>query len=419
MTFVGRRPRDEIRTAARRIATVAPPEAEPSHRAYRWRVKTCVARLASRMPVRELYHRCLGAFPKVVKESVLELMSDGYHPRMPVAADDMAIRGAPTPWEDDELDLIDSQWYFDASSAGRVLSFLPEGAKSVVALGTPTVAALAAARVPEVQLLDNSPRFQPGGQAPAWADLRKIEVRWCDLDDKPVSDITRADMVVMDPPWHLENYQAWLRTAVQACVVGGLLAVVMPQPLTNRKAQSERRELRRILRGIGRVTIKPNILSYVTPSFEEPVLDTDGLRFLRRWRRADLALVQVQRPEVAWESPRIGNLTWNHRWMEGRIVRTWGETAGGSSVPVIAPADPLAGYRLASVGRTYLRSSGINLVTSRGRAAIVTHWGRLPEILDLLEDGLPVDVAAKAALPEAPASDLAALITTLSILLER
>jgi hypothetical protein len=413
MTFTSWRTRVDARARPRAVA-----EGERSKWLYRSRVKARVARLVPRVPVKELYHRSLGAFPKVVKEALLELMTCGYQVP-PLAPADAQELGDLAPWEDDELDLIDSQWYFDQPSAELILSFMPEGARSVVALGTPTVAAAAAAAgIPRVQLFDISLSFQPGGHAPAWADLKKIDVEACDLDEEPVTDIDPADVVVMDPPWHLENYQAWLQTAVRACKVGGLLAVALPQPLTNRKAQSELRELHRILSGIGRVIVKPGILSYVTPSFELPVLDIDGLGFLRRWRPADLALVRAERPEVTWESAGVGNLVWSCRRVEGRVVRTWGETRS-PAVPVITPADPSIGYRLASVGRSYLRSSGINLVTSRGRAAVVNRWGRLPEILDLLQNGYPVDVAAKTALLGVPDADHETLTVTIRTLLER
>jgi hypothetical protein len=392
---------------------------EFSRLAYRWRVTKHVARLIPSVSVTELYHSCLGAFPAVVKESLLALRVPDYRPRAGTT-DVSAVPGERAPWEDEELDIVDFQWFFDVPSVERILSFLPDAANSsLAALGAPTVAALAAARVREVQLADISPRFQPGGNAPAWLDTGKITIRACDLD-QPVTGLAPADMVVMDPPWHLEHYLAWLRTAVATCKPGGLLAVALPQPLTNRKAEYEIVELSKILRRIGEVTVIRDALSYVTPSFEAPVLAGDGLESLRRWRRADLAMVKVGHPFAVWDAPMIVKPQWTYRWLEGQVVRSWGEAAASDpATPVIAPADASGRYRLTSVGRSYLWSSGINLVTSRGRAAVVSRWGRLPQILDRIGDGLPPEAAIKDVLSGAPNRALDELTATILTLLDR
>lgn len=385
---------------------------------YRWRVTEHVAWLLPRMSVTDLYHSCLGAFPAVVKQSLLDLNVPDYRPR-PATADGGTAPMEAAPWENEELDVIDYQWFFDVPSVERILSFLPEGVTSLAALGAPTVAALAASRVRRVQLADVSPRFQPGGHAPAWFATEKITVWSCNLD-KPVTGIAPADMVVMDPPWHLEHYLAWLRNAVAVCNPGGVLAVALPQRLSKHKTEYDRRELAKILRRIGKVTLKPGALTYVTPSFEATVLDADGLGSLRRWRRADLVLIRVEHPDAAWEAPDIDKPQWTYRWLEGQVVRTWHEAEPSDPpLPVIAPADPEHGYRLASVGRNYLGSSGINLVTSRGRAAVVKPWGRLPQVLDLIADGYAVGVAVKAALPGVPAGDRDELTATIVTLLDR
>lgn len=385
---------------------------------YRYRVTARVARLMPRISVTDLYHSCLGAFPAVVKQSLLTLQAPEYRPQS-APAEGGTLSSDPAPWEDEELDIVDFQWFFDVRSAERILSYLPAGAGSLTALGTPTVAARAASRIRGVQLVDFSPRFEYGDHVPPWLDIEKIKVWRCDLDQS-VASIAPADMVVMDPPWHLENYLAWLRTAVAVCKPGGLLAVALPQPLTNRRAEVEFGRLRKLLRRIGEVTVERGALSYVTPSFETPVLDADGLGSLRRWRLADLALVRVQHPAVTWDAPGNDKPAWKYRWLEGRVVRTWGEPAtSDASVPVVRSADPAHPYRLRSVGQNYLWSSGINLVTSRGRAAVVKPWGRLPQILDLMAEGYAPAVAVKTALPGAPAGDRDELTATILTLLDR
>jgi hypothetical protein len=226
-----------------------------------------------------------------------------------------------------------------------------------------------------------------------------------------------VDVIVMDPPWYLDHYRAWLHTAVDACRIGGTICVVLPQILTNRRSVVDRQELLRILRSIGHVSLRPDLLSYVTPSFERAVLDAKGIGHLARWRRADLALVRVRQKRLPYEFEPVPDDEWRYREIGGRIVRSLWECTGEQGMPVIEPADEAIGYRLSSVSRCYLRSSGVNLITSRGGAAVVRRWGRLPMILDLLRDGQPPSAAVRTALPTAAAGDQEELAATLELIL--
>ncbi len=86
-------------------------------------------------------------------------------------------------------------------------------------------------------------------------------------------------------------------------------------------------------------------------------------------------------------------------------------------MPVIGPADATSGYRLSSVSRFYLRASGINLITSQGGVAVVSRWGQLPLILDLLRDGYSASAAVKTALPDVGPHDQQKLAETLETIL--
>jgi hypothetical protein len=236
----------------------------------------------------------------------------------------------------------------------------------------------------------------------------------------------------MDPPWYIENYRAWLHSAVASCRDGGLIAVAMPQVLTNTRSVPERDEILQLLGLIGPVKMMENVLTYVTPSFELAVLEADDLQFLRRWRRADLALVTVECRELPNEFPRVRDIEWVYRDVRGRVVRSCYETENSSGLPIIkptnprgeswatSPADPRMEYRLTGVGRNYLWSCGANLVTSRGRAAAVQRWGALPRILDRLQEDedCDLDSAVRDELPGVSAEDCKPLVDILRTLLE-
>jgi hypothetical protein len=419
MTVVDQRQRADFRQrVARRLTEAFRLFGNLPRSEYRMILAELVATLASAwLPDSEVYGMSQGAFPTVVKETLAELalgapsVVQQWHGGQPLAPE-------AAPWEDEELDPVDAQWYFDLASVDRIVSHIPHDARSVVALGTPTVAAAVASERPrcEVTLVDISPCFM-SHDVPGWVRGRGIDFVTHNLDEKPYTGVEDADVVVMDPPWYIENYRAWLHSAVATCRKGGLIAVVLPQLLTNRRSLPERAEVEGYLRAIGLVTVLPGALRYVTPSFELPILAAEGLDHLHRWRRADLALVRVRKRELPYGFPTLTDIEWRHRVVSNLVVRSYGESEHGCPVPVVEPTQDGRGYLLAGVGRNYLWSSDANLVTSRGRAATVRHWGRLPHILDLLEAGVPLEQSVAQAGLSLP--DRQPLVGTLRTLLDR
>jgi hypothetical protein len=443
MTVAAQRPRAEVRSVARWVVRTI--QLYGSNLLPWFEYRSIVAEVvttlaASCVPAAAVYRMSLGAFPTLVKETLeapdlpgLDVLPlpPGDEPVLPepvpCAADGLAS-GEPAPWEDDELDPVDAQWYFDLPSVRLITTVFPAGTASVVALGTPTVAAVAAESVPHVTLVEISPRFCTP-DLPSWVDGRDVATVSHNLDEKRFEGTGDADVVVMDPPWYIENYRAWLHSAVASCRVGGLIAVALPQVLTNRRSVPEREKILELLRFIGPVEMMENVLTYVTPSFELAVLEADDLQFLRRWRRADLALVTVKRRWLPYEFPSVRDIHWVYREVRGRVVRSCHEPEHGSGLPVIGPTnpgtehwqtDPRMEYRLTGVGRNYLWSSGANLVTSRGRAAAVQRWGALPRILDRLQEDedCDLDSAVQDELHGVSAEDCKPLVDILRTLLE-
>lgn len=335
----------EMRMLARRLAAMRGGALTSTE--YRSIVINRVTKLAQRLlPEAELYRRSLGVFPTIVRES-LDVLPERISPAARAANTGASAKTLDdgTAWADYESDPVDAQWYFDMPSVQRLLSALPAGAQSVLALGVPSLCGSAARIMGEVRVLDRSnvlARWSPG-LAGAAEDGGLEVVAW-DLDAKPYLDATGMGVIVMDPPWYLEHYRAWLHTAVEACRIGGTICVVLPQILTNRRSVVDRRELLAILRSIGHVSLKPDLLLYVTPSFERAVLDAKGIGHLARWRRADLARIRVRRKRLPYEFEPVPDNEWNYREISGRIVRSLWERVGEQGLPVIAPADAATGY---------------------------------------------------------------------------
>ncbi len=401
--------RSDMRRATRRIAALAAMDGRLSRKEYESVIADLVTRRGKGLVAEaEFYCRFLGAFPVLVKLVMLGLMRDG-RITAPLAQPDVRDSVERAPWEYDEFDLVEYEWYFDQQSVRIILQQFPSDSRSLVSLGVPTIVPSASAAGYRVTLIDRSPSLLHkhldlrGDGAAHRAEL----VEW-DLGRAPYVKAESADIVVMDPPWYLEHYQAWLHTAIAACKAGGLLMLALPQALTNRRTFFERSELLTTLNRIGPTQIISNSLSYVTPSFERAVLENDDLDHLARWRRADLALVVKQgNDSLPFGFTSVTAPAWNFRRIGGRIIRTWGEVTDGSrdATPVIAPTSPSHGYRLASVSRSYLASGNINLVTSGGGAAVVERWGRLPQILDSLQDDIDPQKAIQYALPDATAAE--------------
>jgi hypothetical protein len=383
---------------------------------YQSIVTDFVTTLASqRIPYGDIYARSLGAFPTLVKEALQKSRSNpGIAPD--ASAVPLTAECEWTPWEDDELDPIDAQWYFDMPTAQRIVGMFASGTNSVLALGTPTVASVAASKIDNVTLVDISQRFTRDADA-AWPALKNVNITCHDLDEEIYSGVTKADVVVMDPPWYIESYQAWLHSAVSNCRSDGMLVVALPQILTSRRSLPERQAIIAILEKVGNVQLVPDALTYLTPSFELPVLEASDLQFLKQWRHGDIAVINVRKTDLPYEFPAMRNIQWKTRNVYGRIVRTCYENLAEGTLPVIEPFEGTSGYRLTQVTRNYLWSSSANLVTSRGRAATVTTWGALPHILDLLEAGYEVESSVGKALPSASTPDRTGLAGTLSAIL--
>lgn len=128
------------------------------------------------------------------------------------------------------------------------------------------------------------------------------------------------ELVIADPPWYLDYYEAYLDRGAELLIKGGefwlsvLPALTRPSALTDRRAIG----LFATQRGFQLIKKMPGLLAYKTPVFERQSLAVKGVK-LDDWRLGDLwmfrkmtdTLIAPQHllllDQVVWVEYRIGN----------------------------------------------------------------------------------------------------------------
>lgn len=128
------------------------------------------------------------------------------------------------------------------------------------------------------------------------------------------------ELVIADPPWYLDYYEAYLDRGAELLATGGECWLSVLPALTRPSASSDRRAIRLMAaqRGFELVKKVPRLLAYQTPAFERQALATNDVH-LDIWRLGDLwifrkmndTLIAPQHPllldQAAWTEYRIGN----------------------------------------------------------------------------------------------------------------
>ena len=128
------------------------------------------------------------------------------------------------------------------------------------------------------------------------------------------------ELVIADPPWYLDFYEAYLDRGAELLITGGEFWLSVLPALTRPSALRDRRAIGLFATQRGFQLIKkiPGLLTYKTPAFERQSLAANGVN-LDDWRLGDLwvfrkmtdTLIAPQHPilldQVAWIEYRIGN----------------------------------------------------------------------------------------------------------------
>lgn len=341
-----------------RMATLAgAPRSEESKHAYDSSLALILQTVLKRgIEDRRIFSSVEGAFPAHVMKL---LWRDN-----PVLAaeliNDVSVNPQSHPAVND-LTLYD--WRYSEETVSDMIAVLPTVGAKVACLGTPTIAAaLWRSSAGQCTLYDlarplTSPAFGNG----AWQKVDLGAVRLPSSHD--------ADVIFIDPPWHIAHYWNWMSSALALAHEESLIAIALPQRLTKSSASMELGLLRRFFSTLGEVEFIRDALVYETPSFERGVLSGYGLGGLDDWRRGDLALVRLKGRR---ESPFFPLL--QDQWVR---VRTdsglWASKNGVMTAHMESALHDLWPRlrMLEGVGRRYLQTQRINLVHSLGMGASV------------------------------------------------
>jgi len=260
-----------------------------------------------------------GVYPASVAESVRRL---GLRIQVPKPSGG-SIRRRP-PAHPPALALphpFDSTWRFDRRTQrllANAIASLNRQRGRVALLGTPTLVG------PLVDVGIAPERLVVVDRDEAvLSDIRKRYA--CEAIE---SDLTAQDpggpissVVVIDPPWYMDQFECFVRAAGLLSSCGGYLIASVPPSGTRASATADRRAIVRFAQenGFALIGELPGILSYQTPLFESNALSAASIGEIDDgWRRADMmwfrreVIVTAERPSVvpsdAWDEVIIGSV---------------------------------------------------------------------------------------------------------------
>ena len=352
----------------------------------------------------ELCQRAGGAFPteivRLAGRSIQGLPTNKPGNRADLVSDS-APPGAPEPHP------IDFEWRFAATAADALATDIAAYPGRIACFGTPGVFWRLARSAREVVLYDRNPKIRQCLEASIAGTSGRIEI--VDLNAAcPVSN--GYEIVLMDPPWYLNQFDMWLRHASRIVSAGGLVVTSLFPPLLRPGARYQRRLLKERLLEFGVIGSCTSVL-YSTPRFEQVVLEDAGLGDLGDWRMGELLWVTVGSAPPKRDSPvRHIEPQWERFQLGRQIIAVRSDNADSGTVR-LRPVGNGKGYLLCTVSSRAPERSGINVWTSRNLVANATGIPRIIAFLRSLETGSDPQVLLR----EASEDDQEGLRTLLAL----
>jgi hypothetical protein len=292
-----------------------------------------------------------------------------------------------------ELHALDFEWYFDNQSARSLAQEFSLRHGRTLYLGTPTVAASAAQLGRKITLIDRnrliSDRFPSLSRNP---DFHIMSV------EQALELGIKANSVVFDAPWYLDDIASWLCAASHLVVLNGSVTFPIFPPLVRPAAKRERDVILDLASSIGSVSLTENAVTYETPLFEREALSHSGVCGAGNWRRGDLVVVRVTRsvklPMISYT--RSSNwIAWRTFVVGGQVIkiRSGSQKARGAKRELIQPLNGFRDFVYTSVSARDHAREHIDLWTSRNRVARLADTKLIIAIFELLQRGATVDQA--------------------------
>jgi hypothetical protein len=299
-----------------------------------------------------------------------------------------------------------SFWPFTSHCARQISEIVSEY-ETVALLGVPTVFGVLKERLKRrarTILFDTDDYLFRGKTTEGYVQ--------CDvLSGVPSQYENQFDVVLGDPPWYLEEYCSWLRTAVGLARPGGKVIFVLFPPNIRDTSKIERNEILRIAQQLLLdVEFLPGAALYETPSFEQIELIRNGISPID-WRTAQFFVGRV--PLNKGRLVPSGKSESSNNWIERRIGcgRIFVRAEPADIATFLEPADGKSRF-LSSPSRRDRGRSRSNVISSRGHGLccsdprlLVDLLGRVRESVDIENIGEGLD-RQSALLLEAVATDL-------------
>ncbi|WP_198674475.1 dGTP triphosphohydrolase [Idiomarina tyrosinivorans] len=189
------------------------------------------------------------------------------------------------------------QWWYTLASqedfVGRLLS--THDKLRVLCIGTPTIASvLSSNEVPTVLLDIDADIIELYNRT--YSNKGK-GVRYDVFKGLPSEHHKKFNISVIDPPWYLEYFKAFLSRAISGTKNGGLVYCSIPQILTRPGIAAERQSIIEELTNCGHevLCIEKSSFKYIVPEFEDVSFKEKKLSLSNQpWRASDLLIIKVR-----------------------------------------------------------------------------------------------------------------------------
>jgi hypothetical protein len=192
----------------------------------------------------------------------------------------------------------DFDWRFDSKTVLRIAEIalrenVPHG--SILTLGTPSVflELLYSYNAPHAILMDWSPALIAYLQRYQFSEAFDLVLHNV-FSEQLWNSKRPMDVVVIDPPWYIEHYTAFLTQATHVSRVGARMIVSMLPTNTKPEALAERWIILETTQKLGwhLRSLDCGGIHYQTPPFEHASLDSMDHSMPTNWREGDLAIFE-------------------------------------------------------------------------------------------------------------------------------
>ena len=227
--------------------------------------------------------------------------------------------------------------------------------------------------------------------------LPKSKVILHDLFDRIEGYKEYFRVVLADPPWYPEYYQAFIARAAEVLSIGGWMLISMLPRLTRPSAMKDRERVERSARLAGFALRRRCSLKawYESPTFETKTLEDIGIFCPKPWRVADLYLFRKIRGA---NKPILTERSRDARWLTFRVSGTeikLRDRRDHSSTKLMVSRLAEQGTTLGSVSRRNKKREQIDLWTSHNIAFSISRIGPIREVLIQIEEGTAPEIATK------------------------